>query len=303
MLLAGRVAVVTGGGRGIGRAYALCFAQEGASVVVDDVGASLDGREVQGDPASDVCEEIRAMGGKAVAVHESVAHFEAAGRIVEAALQEFGRLDILVNNAGIMRNGPLLTMTEDDFDAVVDVHLKGTFNVSRHAAPVMKDQGYGRIINITSGGGLQGRKAFTNYGAAKAGVMGLTFVWALELAPFGITVNALAPSAETRMTAPAMVRKGVSGKPKVQADGNAPLVAYLASERAGQVNGQIFGRTGLGYSLFQSPKQIASMWAPGWTPAKVATNFAQAFGPHLQPVGRAGTRFNNRRDNSTEGDG
>jgi NAD(P)-dependent dehydrogenase (short-subunit alcohol dehydrogenase family) len=301
MLLSGRVAVVTGGGRGIGKEFALCLAREGAAVVVDDVGASLDGRSRGGDPAAEVVALVREAGGRAVPCHESVTDFEGARRIVQTAIDEFGRLDILVNNAGNLRNNPLLEMSEDDFDAVVDVHLKGTFNVTRHAAQVMRDQGYGRIVNMTSGGGLRGNIGHTNYGAAKAGVMGLTFVWALELAPYGITVNALAPQGETRMTSRMFERRGVLGRPALHPRHNAALVAYLASERAAHVSGQIFGRTGFAYTLFRSPLPVAMMWRlGGWTPEQVAENFDEVLGSQLQPVGIRSVRLDAKRSDVPE---
>jgi NAD(P)-dependent dehydrogenase (short-subunit alcohol dehydrogenase family) len=286
VLLNDRVAVVTGAGRGIGREIALCLARQGAAVVVNDVGAALNGRPTDEHPATLVCEEVRQAGGRAIPSNESVVEFDGARRVVETGLKEFGRLDILVNNAGILRNGPLLTMTEEDFDAVVAVHMKGTFNMARHAAPVMRDQGYGRIINMTSGGGLQGNFGHTNYGGAKAGIMGMTFVWALELAPEGITVNAMAPSGATRMTNAMYERNGIAGRPVLEAALNAPLVAYLASDRAGHVNGQIFARTGFGFALLQAPRQVATMWQPGgWTPEQIANGFDDSLGQHLQPVG------------------
>jgi len=301
MLLSGRVAVVTGGGRGIGREFALCLAREGASVVVDDLGSTLDGRNREGDPASEVVTEIRSAGGEAVACNESVTDFDGSRRIVETAVREFGRLDILVNNAGTLRNNPLLNMSEEDFDAVVSVHLKGTFNVTRHAAEFMKEQGYGRIINMTSGGGLRGNLGHTNYGAAKAGIMGLTFVWALELSPFGITVNALAPQGETRMTARMFERRGVRGRPWLHPRLNAPLVAYLASERAAHVSGQIFGRSGFAFTIFRTPVPLATMWRyGGWTPEDVAEHFDESLGAHLQPVGIDGVRLDSVRRQPTE---
>ena len=196
-LLDGRVAIVTGSGRGIGREFALCFAQEGAKVVINDVGVSLDGRGTDDDPAVQVCKEIEALGGEAVPNYDSVSDFAAAGNIVQTAVDAFGTVDILVNNAGIVRDRSLLKMEEDDFDAVIGVHLKGAFNCTRHAAPVMKDKGYGRIVNITSSAGLRGNFGQTNYGAAKAGIMGMTFVWSLELGKYGVTVNAVAPAGAT----------------------------------------------------------------------------------------------------------
>jgi NAD(P)-dependent dehydrogenase (short-subunit alcohol dehydrogenase family) len=299
MLLSGRVAVVTGGGRGIGREISLCLAAEGAAVVVDDVGSSLDGRGPKGDPAAEVADEIGRRGGRAVATNESVSDFSSAARIVETAIREFGGLDILVNNAGNLRNAILLEMTEEDFDSVVAVHLKGTFNVTRHAATVMAGQGYGRIVNMTSSGGLRGNVGHTNYGAAKAGVMGMTFVWALELAQYGITVNALAPQGQTRMTRRMFERRGMLGRPALDPALNAPLVAYLASERSGHVSGQIFGRSGFGFTLFQTPRPIAMMWQRGgWTSEQLADNFDEVLGVHLQPVGMAGTRLDTRRSPS-----
>ncbi len=285
-LLDGRVAVVTGSGRGIGRAFALCMAGEGASVVVNDVGVSLDGRGTEEDPASQVCKEIEQAGGAAVPNYDSVTDFDAAQRIVQTAVDSFGRIDILVNNAGIVRDRTLVKMSEEDFDAVLAVHLKGSFNCARHAAPLMKDAGYGRIINITSSAGIRGNFGQTNYGAAKAALMGLTFIWALELGRYGITVNAVAPAGATRMTASLFERSGEEPPPEQDPSLNAPLVAFLASDRAGHVNGQILGRTDYAYTLFQHPKQIAFMWRDGgWTPELVAEHFDQVLGQHLQTVG------------------
>jgi len=285
-LLDGRVAVVTGSGRGIGREFALCFAHEGASVVINDVGVALDGRGSDDDPAAQVCKEIEAFGGHAVPNYDSVSEFDGAANIVASAVDAFGQIDIVVNNAGIVRDRTLLKMDESDFDAVIGVHLKGTFNVTRHAAERMKAQEYGRIINITSSAGLRGNFGQTNYGAAKAGIMGMTFVWALELGRYGITVNAVAPSGATRMTASLFERSGNEAPPEENPALNAPRVASLASEQAGHVNGQVLGRTEYGYTLFQHPKQIAWMWKDGgFTPAEVARNFDRVLGQHLQQVG------------------
>jgi NAD(P)-dependent dehydrogenase (short-subunit alcohol dehydrogenase family) len=285
-LLDGRVAVVTGSGRGIGREFALCFAREGAQVVINDVGVALDGRGGDDDPAAQVCKEIEALGGHAVPNYDSVSDYEAAANIVATAVDAFGKIDIVVNNAGIVRDRTLLKMDESDFDAVIGVHLKGTFNVTRHAAERMKAQEYGRIVNITSSAGLRGNFGQTNYGAAKAGIMGMTFVWALELGRYGITVNAVAPSGATRMTASLFERTGNEPPPEENPALNAPLVAFLASEGAGHVNGQVLGRTEYGYTLFQHPKQIAWMWKDGgFTPDEVARNFDKILGQHMQQVG------------------
>ena len=295
-LLDGRVAVVTGSGRGIGREFALCLASEGASVVVNDVGVSLDGQGGDEDPAANVVREIEAAGGKAVANYDSVSDFEGAKRLVQTAVDSFGQLDILVNNAGIVRDKSLVKMEESEFDAVIAVHLKGTFNCARHAAPIMKEAGYGRIINITSSAGLRGNFGQTNYGAAKAGIMGMTFIWALELGRYGITSNAVAPAGNTRMTASLFERSGAEPPPESNPALNAPIVAYLASEEAGHVNGQILGRTDFAYTIFQHPKQVAFMWRDGgWTPEGVAANFDPVLGQHLQHVGMvmpSGMEFN-----------
>ena len=286
MLLEDRVAIVTGSGRGIGREFALCLAREGAKVVVNDVGASLSGEATEERPAVEVCKEIEAAGGAAVPSFDSVSEFEGAAWIVKTAVDAFGKVDILVNNAGIIRDKTLVKMDESDFDAVIGVHLKGSFNCTRHVAPLMKDAGYGRIINITSSAGLRGNFGQTNYGAAKAGLMGMTFVWALELGRYGITVNAMAPAGATRMTANLYEKADYEPPPTLDPALNAPLVAYLASEAAGHVNGQVLGRTDYAFTLFQTPRQIAWMWRDGgWDPAGVAENFDKTLGQHLQPVG------------------
>jgi len=184
-----------------------------------------------------------------------------------------------------VRDRTLVKMTEDDFDAVIGTHLKGAFNCTRHAAPVMKEAGYGRIVNVTSSAGLRGNFGQTNYGAAKAGIMGMTFVWALELARSGITVNAIAPAGATRMTA-ALAGDGDEPDPRLDPAMNAPLVAFLASDRAAHVNGQLFGRTDFSYTLFQHPKQIAWMHKDGgWDTEAVAEQFDGMLGQHLQTVG------------------
>jgi NAD(P)-dependent dehydrogenase (short-subunit alcohol dehydrogenase family) len=284
-LLEGRVAVVTGAGRGIGRAIALCLADEGAKVVVNDIGVSLGGEGTDEDPAALVCKEIVGRGAEAVANRDRVDDFDGAGRIISTAVDTFGQIDILVNNAGIVRDRTLVKMDEADYDAVVAVHQKGTFNTARHAAPLMKEAGYGRIVNITSSAGLRGNFGQTNYGAAKAAIMGMTFVWAVELARYGITVNAMAPAGATRMTQG--LNDDAAEAPADQDPAlNAPLVAYLASEAAADVNGQVFGRTGFGYTVFQTPRQVATMWQEGgWTPTQVAEHFHEVLGQHLQPVG------------------
>jgi NAD(P)-dependent dehydrogenase (short-subunit alcohol dehydrogenase family) len=198
---------------------------------------------------------------------------------------------LLEGKVGIVRDRTIVKMTEEDFDAVLSVHLKGSFNCGRHAIPVMRDQGYGRIVNITSSAGLRGNFGQTNYSAAKAALMGITFTWALELGKHGITVNALAPSGMTRMVGsmPGMENRPVA--PEMNPDLNGAIVAFLASERAAHVNGQVFGRRGFAFTLFQTPRPVAAMYKEGgWTAGEIAANFDAAFAEHLQPVGIPQTR-------------
>jgi NAD(P)-dependent dehydrogenase (short-subunit alcohol dehydrogenase family) len=285
-LLDGRVAVVTGSGRGIGREIALCLASEGAKVVVNDVGVSLDGQGGDEDPAAEVVKLIEKNGGEAAANYDSVSDFAGAERIIGTAVERFGTIDILVNNAGIVRDRSLLKMSEEDYDAVVAVHQKGTFNCTRHAAPIMKDKGYGRIVNITSSAGLRGNFGQTNYGSAKAAIMGMTFIWAVELGKYGITVNAVSPAGATRMTAGLYESSGMEVPPDQDPALNAPIVAFVASEDASYVNGQILGRTGFAFTIFQTPRQVAEMYKEGgWTPTEVRDHFHEVLGQHLQPVG------------------
>jgi NAD(P)-dependent dehydrogenase (short-subunit alcohol dehydrogenase family) len=255
-------------------------------VVVNDVGCEVDGRGGAEDPAMQVIREIEALGGEALPNYDSVADFRAAENIVQSAVKGFGRIDILVNNAGIVRDRSIGKMSEEDFDAVLAVHLKGSFNCGRHAIPIMREQGYGRIINITSSAGLRGNFGQTNYGAAKAGLMGLTLVWAVELGKYGITVNAMAPAGITRMTGTIPGMEGKEMPPESNAELNGPMIAYLASEKAAHVNGQIFGRRGWGYTIFQTPRPIAMLYKKGgMTASEIAESFDGVFGEHLQPIG------------------
>lgn len=286
MMLSDKVAVVTGAGRGIGRGIALALAREGARVVVNDIGCEVDGRGGEDDPAAQVCREIEDLGGAAVPNYDSVADFAAAEAIVRCAVDSFGRVDILVNNAGIVRDRSIAKMTEEDFDTVIAVHLKGTFNCGRHALPLMKEQGFGRVINITSSAGLRGNFGQSNYGAAKAGIMGLTRVWAVEMEGRGVTVNAMAPAGITRMTGNIPGLDATNPPPEMNPELNGPLVAFLASDAAADVTGQVFGRRGYGYTLFQQPRPIAMLFKDGpMTAAEIAANFDGVFREHLQPVG------------------
>ena len=239
-LLEGRVAVVTGSGRGIGRAHALELARQGAAVVVNDFGVSLSGEKTD-SPAHEVVAEIEAMGGRAVVNGADVADFEQAGVMVQQAIDTFGGLDILVNNAGFVRDRMLVNATEDEWDAVVRVHLKGHFAPLRHAAAYWRAeskadrQRAGRVINTSSGAGLQGSIGQVAYSAAKGGIAAMTLVAAAELGRVGVTVNAIAPVARTRMTEGAFDTSAMA----VPED-NSPIVAWLASEEAGHVTGRVF---------------------------------------------------------------
>jgi len=287
-ILDGRVAVVTGSGRGIGREFALSMAREGANLVINDVGVSLDGQGTDEDPAAQTCKDIQALGVGAVPSYESVTDYDAAGRLIQTAIDEYGKIDILVNNAGIVRDKSLLKMGPEDYDAVVKVHQYGTFNTAQHAAGHMKEAGYGRIINVTSQAGLRGNFGQTNYGAAKAAIMGMTFIWSLELGRYGITVNAMSPAGATRMTSALFERTGTEPPPEANPALNAPLVTWVASEHAAHVNGQILGRTDFAYTIYQHPKQVAYMYREGgFDVAGVGENFDKILGQHLQHVGMA----------------
>ncbi len=272
-LLKGKVAIVTGSGRGIGRAHALALAAEGARVVVNDVGAERDGTGSSLAPASDVVAEIKSKGGEAIANQESVADFEAARRIVQSAIDHYGRLDILVNNAGVFWHFLMHEMPEEAWDRVIGVHLKGHFNMCRHAVPIMMKQRYGRIINTTSSQ-WRNPEGRANYGAAKGGIVSLTWDLAFELRDLGITANAVAPFADTRRgnvpkpdQAERLERAGLSRKKAADEQGDeradpafvSPIVVYLASDQAAHVNGLVFRAGGGKIGVYSHPTEIASI--------------------------------------------
>jgi NAD(P)-dependent dehydrogenase (short-subunit alcohol dehydrogenase family) len=234
-----RVAVITGAGGGLGRSHALELARRGALVLVNDLGGGLDGSGSSTSAAQRVVDEIVSLGGFAVANHDSVASAQGGEAIIQAALDAFGRIDVLINNAGILRDRAFHKMDAASIDQVIDVHLKGGLFVSQPAFRHMRLQGYGRIVNTSSASGLFGNFGQANYGAAKAGLAGLTRVLAIEGAEHGIKVNAIAPIAQTRMT------EGILGElaPKVSAESVSPLVAYLTSEECG-VNGHVYSVAG-----------------------------------------------------------
>ncbi len=250
-LLEGKVAIVTGSGGGIGREHARLMAREGARVVVNDLGGDRHGGGRGAEMADRVVEEIRAAGGEAAASYDSVATREGADGLVWTALSRFGSVDVLVNNAGILRDRTLLNMSEEDFDRVLEVHLRGTFLCTQAAARVMKAQGRGgRIVNTTSISGLLGNFGQGNYAAAKAGIYGLTRVAALELQKFGVTVNAVAPVALTRMTADLAMMKEATEQ-DLGPQHVAPAVLFLSSDLAAGVTGQVVGVQGRRIFLYR----------------------------------------------------
>jgi NAD(P)-dependent dehydrogenase (short-subunit alcohol dehydrogenase family) len=246
--LEGKVAIVTGAGRGIGREHALALAEAGAKVVVNDLGVSLAGEGGDDTPAQEVVDEIVAAGGEARGSHDDVADFAAAGRMIEETVAAFGRLDILVNNAGITRDRMLVNMTEDEWDAVLHVHLKGHFAPTRHAAAYWRERSKageevrGRVINTSSPSGVFGNVGQANYGAAKAAIAAFTVIAAQELARYGVTVNCLAPNARTRMTEAAFgeIPKPEDGFDVMDPANIAPIVVALSGDEARDITGQCF---------------------------------------------------------------
>ncbi|MEV0384184.1 SDR family oxidoreductase [Nonomuraea sp. NPDC050643] len=295
-ICAGRVVVVTGAGRGIGREHALEFARQGARVVVNDLGTGPGGEGRSGDTALSVAEEIGELGGQAVASSDDVSDWDGAARLVKTAVSAYGRLDVLVNNAGFLRDRMLVSMTEQDWDDVVRVHLKGHFLPLRHAAAYWRERSKagdpvsGRIINTSSGAGLLGSVGQGNYAAAKAGIAGLTQVAAAELARYGVTVNAIAPAARTRMTEEvfaATMARPESGFDPMDPANVAPLVVWLGSEESAHVTGRVFEVEGGAIS-------VATGWRHGpkvdrgarWDPAEVgeAVKTLLAAAPSPEPV-------------------
>jgi NAD(P)-dependent dehydrogenase (short-subunit alcohol dehydrogenase family) len=279
-LVDGRVVIVTGAGRGIGRAHALAFAAEGARVVVNDIGVGLDGTGAgERSPAYAVVEEIKAAGGEAIVNGDNVADWDGAANLIQTAVDTFGRLDVLVNNAGIVRDRMIANTSEQEFDAVIAVHLKGHFATMRHAAAYwrgLSKEGKtvdARIINTSSGAGLQGSVGQGNYSAAKAGIAALTLVAAAELARYGVTVNAIAPAARTRMTEKVFAEtmaKPEDGFDAMAPENVSPLVVWLGSTESKDVTGKVFEVEG---GLIR----VAEGWAHGpqvdkgarWNPAEL----------------------------------
>ncbi|MGA8453823.1 MAG: SDR family NAD(P)-dependent oxidoreductase [Streptosporangiaceae bacterium] len=287
--LDGRVAIVTGAGRGIGRSVALLLAAEGASVVVNDIGAALDGSGGDAGPAQQVAAEIADVGGKAVANLADVSDHGAAEGLIATAVEQFGRLDVLVNVAGILRDRMVFTMSEQEWDDVIRVHLKGTFSTTKFASAhwrsVRDESAQNRIINFTSVSGLHGAPGQPNYAAAKMGIVGLTYSCANALGRYGVTANAISPGAATRMTesVPTERRRAVTATDAERSPDNiAPVVAYLASEQSGWINGQIVSSRGYEVALYNIPQPVITIVGTGpWDVDALAGHMERSFGPAL----------------------
>jgi NAD(P)-dependent dehydrogenase (short-subunit alcohol dehydrogenase family) len=293
----GKVALVTGAGRGVGRGIALEFARAGAAVVVNDLGVTLTGGAADSSPAQDVVKEITAAGGRAIVNTDSVADWRGAQAMVKAAIDAFGRIDAVVNNAGNLRDGLFHKMTEEEFDSVIGVHLKGSFNISRAAAPFFKEQGAGAYIHMTSTSGLVGNFGQANYAAAKLGIVGLSKAIALDMQRFNVRSNAVAPFAWTRMidsipTNTPEQQKRVEGLKKLVPEKIAPFVVALASDAAAHVTGQIFGVRNNEIYLFSQPRPIRTAHtSDGWTPETVAERVFPMFANDFYPLHRSAEVF------------
>jgi NAD(P)-dependent dehydrogenase (short-subunit alcohol dehydrogenase family) len=285
--LDGRVAIVTGAGRGIGRSVARLLASEGASVVVNDLGGDVDGSGASTGPAHDVVAEIAEAGGKAIANGADISDHVAAEQLVESAIEQFGRLDVLVNVAGILRDRMVFNMTEQEWDDVIRVHLKGTFNTTKFASAhwrsLREESAQNRIINFTSVSGLHGAPGQPNYAAAKMGIVGLTWSSANALGKYGVTVNAISPGAMTRMTASVPTERRRRARPdenEWSPDNVAPIVAYLASERSGWITGRIIHSSGYEVSLYSNPEPVSRLIGTGpWDADALAEQLERSFGP------------------------
>lgn len=289
-LLDGKVVAVTGAGRGIGRALALECAAQGASVVVNDFGGSLTGDGADEGPARAVVSEIEAAGGKGIANLASVADPASAASIVDDALAAFGRIDGVVNNAGVSRDGMFHKMSLENWRTVIDVHLNGSFYLSRAAAPHFREQGSGSVVFMTSTSGLVGNVGQSNYSAAKMALVGLSNSIALDLRRYGVRSNCVAPFAWSRMTEsiPAETpeaKERVKRLKTMTADKVAPMVAFLCSDAAAEVSGQVFCVRKNEILLFSPSRPVRSIHrSEGWTPETVASEFLPAIRPSLYPL-------------------
>ncbi|MGH8745483.1 MAG: SDR family NAD(P)-dependent oxidoreductase [Burkholderiales bacterium] len=275
-MLENKVVLVTGAGGGIGRDFALAMAAEGAKVLVNDLGASVSGEGKDAGPAQKVADEIKAAGGTAAANTDSVAEWESANRIIKTAIDTFGRIDVVVNNAGILRDRFFFNMSVEEWKAVIDVHLNGSFYVARAAAPYFRSQNSGSYVNMTSTSGLIGNFGQANYAAAKLGIVGLSKSMALDMAKHKVRSNCIAPFAWSRMigTIPAETpeqKARVDKLKSMQTAKIAPLAVFLASDLAADVTGQIFGVRANELFLFSQNRPLRSMHRDGgWTPQAIA---------------------------------
>jgi NAD(P)-dependent dehydrogenase (short-subunit alcohol dehydrogenase family) len=287
--LDGRVAIITGAGRGIGASVARLLAGQGAAVVVNDLGVALDGSGTDAGPAAQVVQEITAAGGAAIQDGSDISDHQAADELVGAAIKEFGRLDVLVNVAGILRDRMVFNMAEQEWDDVIRVHLKGTFNTTKFAAAhwrsIRDESAQNRIINFTSVSGLHGAPGQPNYAAAKMGIVGLTYSCANSLAKYGVTANAISPGAATRMTQSIPTgrqRRRAQSEDERSPDNVAPIVAYLAGTESGWITGRVIHTVGYQIALYNNPEPIARIVGTGpWDPDLLADQVELAFGPLL----------------------
>src|SRR2546423_3353443 len=295
--VSGRVAIVTGGGRGIGRAIAMLMAKEGVIVGLVDIGAALDGSGSDQGPAVDVVTEIKQAGGNAIASTLSITEPQNAEAIVKSAIDTFGHVDILVNNAGILRDRIFHRMSWSDWHDVINVHLNGSFNMARAVANHFRDQNSGSMIHMTSTSGLIGNFGQANYMAAKMGIVGLSRGIALDMARFNVRSNALAPFAWGRMigsipTETEDEKRRVERLQQMTPEKIAPLVVYLGSDRAAGISGQIFSVRNNEIFLFNQTRPIRAIHrADGWTPEKLDAQLKGAFGPSFTPLDRSGDAF------------
>jgi NAD(P)-dependent dehydrogenase (short-subunit alcohol dehydrogenase family) len=284
----GRVAIITGGARGIGASISRLFASEGASLVINDLGGSPDGSGNDEGPAKQIADEIVAAGGTAVADGGDIGDVTTGERLVQTAVDQFGKLDIVVNVAGILRDRMIFNLPESDWDEVIRVHLKGHYSTVRPASAYWREQrnpqGHYRIINFTSASGLDGSPGQPNYAAAKMGIVGLTYSLAQGLARYGVTANAISPGAATRLTATIPADRRVVPEaempPEMSPDNIAPLALYLASERSDWLTGRVVSAMGFDVGLYENPQMIRQLSSPGpWQYDSLATHMERSFRP------------------------